>query len=1300
MATIALSAAGMAIGGSIGGSVLGLSMATIGRTAGAALGRRIDQQLLGGGSESVETGRIDRFRLTGATEGAGLQQIYGRMRVPGQVIWASNFEERSRTSGDGGKGAPSAPSTTTYSYTVSLAIGLCEGEISGVRRIWADGVEVAPSDLNMRVYGGTDAQLPDPKIAAVEGIENTPAYRGTAYVVFEDLALEPFGNRLPQFTFEVMRPSPGETSDNLGDLVTGVALIPGTGEYGLATSQVYLSPTYGQQVAINTNSPAGQSDFSASMNALEDELPRCKSVVLVVSWFGDDLRCGDCSIAPKVEQNDVDAAAMPWEVSGQARDTAARVPLRNGVPVYGGTPTDASVIEAIIDMRARGLDPVFYPFILMEQLDGNTLPDPWTGEVGQPALPWRGRITTSLAPTQAGTPDGTAAADVQVAAFMGSAAPDDFSVSGDTIRYMGSTEWSYRRFILHYAHLCAAAGGVAAFCIGSEMRGLTQIRGAGNTFPAVDALRNLAADVRTILGPDCKISYAADWSEYHGYQPVGTADKFFHLDPLWADQNIDFIGVDNYMPLADWRDGYDHADAAAGAIYNLNYLQANVVGGEGYDWFYASPEARDAQRRTPITDGDGEPWVWRYKDFEGWWSNQHYNRIDGVRQSTRTAWEPLSKPIWFTEFGCAAIDKGANQPNKFLDPKSSESQLPHYSNGGRDDFMQMQYLRAVIGHYAQGANNPASTEYDGRMIDTTRMHVWAWDARPYPFFPGNRNLWLDGDNYARGHWLNGRATNRSLASVVAEICERSGVTQYDVSRLYGVVRGYTVPDIDTARAALQPLMLAYGFDAMEREGVLIFENREGRIDHEISGEQLALDPERAQSVALVRTAAAEIAGRVQMAHLDADSDYEAVAAEAIHPDEASLGVTRSELPLALTRSEARGTVLRWLQEARVGRDTAEFALPPSALAVGSGDVVTLNTPDHDGLYRVDRIEEAGIRLAQATRIDAEAYSAQPENEESPVLKPFVGPVPVEMQFMDLPLLTGDEVPHAPHMAASGSPWPGSVALYGAAQDNGYTLQEIITQAATMGLLRADLVSGPVGIWDRQTGLEVDLITGSLSSAAVASVLAGANAIAIGDGSADLWEVLQFQEAGPVSEGIFALKGLLRGQAGSWGIMPDVWPAGSRVVLLDGVPEQITIPTSARGAERHFRYGPAKRPVTDASYRYASLSFKGNGLRPYPVAHLRSSETVDGLALSWIRCSRIDGDIWADGEIPLGEESEVYNIRVTQNGLVAREETVTSPAWVYDSADRTAEVGAAPFAVEVAQISARYGAGPYMRLTVA
>src|SRR5690606_33313159 len=109
---------------------------------------------------------------------------------------------------------------------------------------------------------------------------------------------------------------------------------------------------------------------------------------------------------------------------------------------------------------------------------------------------------------------------------------------------------------------CAAAGGVDAFLIGTEMRGLTTIRSGASAYPAVTAFKALAADVKAILGPGTRAGYASDWSEYFGHQPGdGSGDVYFHLDPLWSDANIDFIGIDNYMPLSDWRDGFDHADA-------------------------------------------------------------------------------------------------------------------------------------------------------------------------------------------------------------------------------------------------------------------------------------------------------------------------------------------------------------------------------------------------------------------------------------------------------------------------------------------------------------------------------------------------------------------------------------------------------------------------------------------------------------------------------------------------------------------------------------------------------------------
>ncbi|OWY08025.1 host specificity protein [Thioclava sp. F42-5] len=1320
MATILLSAAGAAIGAGFGGTILGLSGAVIGRAVGATLGRAIDQQLLGGGSGSVETGRVDRLRLTSASEGDGLGLHWGRMRVAGQVIWATRFIETKHKSG-GGKGEPTF---IEYSYSVSLAMALGEGEILRVGRIWADGTELDPSDLNMRVYTGSEDQQPDPKIEAVEGAGAVPSYRGIAYVVFENLQLKPFGNRVPQFTFEVVRPAQGKGVRGAPDLtqtIEAVALIPGTGEYSLATRRVseaelrgdgtgsdLMYPTgsslsffsgWGIDTAaepVNQHAPHGGTDFAASVEMLDEELPGCGAVSLVVSWFGDDLRCDRCQVRPKVGDRGREGREMRWCVSGAERRDVDEVPKLDGHSIYGGTPADAAVIEAIAALHAAGKAVTFYPFILMDQLEGNALPDPWSDARSQPKLPWRGRITTSEAPGRAGSPDGAAAAVDEVVTFFGAAQVTDFAASGETVTYSGPEEWSFRRFILHYAHLCKLAGGVEAFCIGSEMRSLTQIRRPGNSFPAVAQLVQLARDVRAVLGAECKIGHAADWTEYFGYQP-GNGDRFFHLDPLWADDDIDFIGIDNYMPLSDWREGEHHADAHWGTIYDLDYLQSNVEGGEGFDWYYASPEHRDAQIRTQITDGDhGEPWVWRYKDIRGWWEHDHHERIGGVRIEEPTAWVPRSKPIWFTEMGCAAIDKGTNEPNKFLDPKSSESALPHYSDGRRDDYMQMQYLRAMTSYWGDDARNPVSEFYGGPMVDMSHAHVWAWDVRPYPQFPGLPDLWEDAANYARGHWISGRATAQPLAHVVGEICALAGVSVFDVSALHGVVRGYAMPGGITPRGALQSLSLIYGFDAVERDGVLVFRMRDASVDAELLPPLLALDGED-QSLETRRVPEAEIAGRVRLAYVEADGSFETRAVEAIFPDEMDGPASASEAPLALTRAEGIRVVHRWLAEARVARDTVQFTLPPSMGWLGPGDVVVLQTEEGALRYRIDRMERAEAIRVEAVRAESGIYDPSEETDEVARIGSFTPPVPVTPVFLDLPLLTGAEDPYAPHLAVTASPWPGAAALYSALEDAGYALNTKVETQAAVGVTQAILPRAQSGLWDRGPGLRVKMLSGELHSASEASVLAGLNAMAIGDGSSDRWEIFQFVTAEPVEPGVWDISTRLRGQAGSDAVMPDAWPEGSVVVMLDGALRQIEVAPSARNLARHYRVGPAGRGYDDPSYIHTVQAFAGIGLRPLSPCHLRAGAQGGDLRLSWVRRTRIGGDDWEALDVPLGEASERYRVRVLEGQTIRREVIVSTPEWTYGAAERAEDGMIAAPTFEVAQISDVFGPGLPARL---
>ena len=1295
MATILLSAAGAAAGASFGGSVLGISSAVLGRAVGATVGRVIDGKILGAGSPTVQTGKIDRFRLTGASEGAPLPQVHGRIRVAGQVIWATQFQETVTQSG-GGKGAPSAPKTQSFSYSISLAIALCEGEISRVGRIWADGLEISKSDLNLVVYKGDQTQLPDPKMEAVEGTGTVPAYRGTAYVVIEDLALAAFGSRVPQFTFEVMRTGAGDPADH----VRAVAMIPGTGEYALATTPVHFDEGQGKSRSANVNSASGETDFQTSLEALGEELPNCGAASLVVSWFGDDLRCGDCVIRPKVEQNDNDGVGMPWEVSGLSRGVAGTVPLVDARPIYGGTPSDASVIEAIRATTEAGQAVMFYPFILMEQTASNALVDPWSGAVGQPALPWRGRITTSLAPGQTGSPDGTAAATSEVEAFFGTADATDFVVDGERVLFTGADGFSYRRFILHYATLCAVAGGVESFCIGSEMRGLTQIRGETNAFPAVQELIALAAEVRGILGPDVKIGYAADWSEYFGYHPQdGSGDVFFHLDPLWSDDQIDFVGIDNYMPLSDWRDGDNHADSEWASVHNPEYLKANIAGGEGFDWYYKNAASEALQIRTAIEDGAyGEPWVYRFKDLKSWWSNAHHDRIDGVRTSSSSDWVAGSKPIWFTEIGCAAIDKGTNQPNKFLDPKSSESSLPKYSNGARDDLMQMQYLRAMAEFWRDAENNPEASLYAGQMVDPNRMFVWAWDTRPYPQFPGNAELWGDGDNYARGHWLSGRVSSRSLAGVVTEVCAASRVTDVDVSGLYGYVRGYRLEGGEDARTALQPLLLATGVDVVERDGVLVFKNRDARAIAVVTPDDLVESGESG-GVVQVREPAVDVPGKVRLNFVEADGDYQVRAEESAFPDAGETGLASSEVALVLTQAEGFQTTERWLSEARVARDQVSFVVPPS-FDVGAGDVVQIETDAVSGQFRVDRVEDAGSKSVEAVRVAFGAYDRVPAPETVVPTPPVIAPLPVWPVIMDLPLLAGDEIPEAPWVAATASPWPGSVAVYGSDTGSDWGFEVALSRPAMMGETLGDLGAALPGMYDRGAALEVKFSGGALGSISEGALFSGGNTAVIGDPASGIWEVFQFRDAQLIGEDTWALSMRLRGQRGTDGVIPDLWPAGSVVVILDTSVAQIPVSPSQRDVARSYRVGPAAKAVDHPAYREINHTAEGVGLRPLRPVHLAFVRATSGdVAVSWMRQTRLDGDLWGAGDVPLSEAREAYKIRVLMGGILRRELNVTTQAWIYTVADQAADGVNGVFDVEVAQISERFGPGLYGKVSV-
>ncbi len=1212
------------------------------------------------------------------------------------MIWATRFEEVASEARDGGKGGQSGSTTRSYSYYANFAVALSKGPVARIGRVWADGKPFDLSTCTCRFYAGDETQDIDSLIAAKQGA--APAYRGTAMIVFERLPLEDFGNRIPQLSFEVIRPVAGVESD-----IRAVTLIPGSTEFGYDPEAVLKVVSPGSRVALNRHVDGVASDWQAALDELQAVCPDLDRVALAVTWFGDDLRASHCTLMPAVSDRATVTLPEDWSAAGLTRATARLNSTFDGKPAFGGTPTDASVVRAIRDLGERGIAVTFHPFIMMDVPADNVLPDPYGGE-RQAAYPWRGAITLSLAPGEEGSPDKTSTAATEVAAFVGAAAPTDFALSGDTVTYSGPDEWSLRRMVLHYAWLCKAAGGVDAFLIGSELRGLTTVRSDADTYPFVAALRSLAADVKSVLGEGTRVSYAADWSEYFGHHPTdGSNDVFFHLDPLWADAAIDCIAIDNYMPLSDWRDGDDHLDAATwDSGRDAAYLRANIAGGEYFDWYYASDADRDAQVRSAISDGTyGKPWVFRPKDITGWWSNLHYDRPGGVESETPTGWVPEGKPIWFAETGCPAVDKGPNQPNVFPDPKSSVSRLPHFSSGARDDLVQRRFITAVLGFwspddpdFAEDAN-PVSSVYGGRMVDATAIHWWTWDARPYPAFPLLSDVWSDGANWETGHWLNGRLGAPTAEALVAQILADYGAQATAVSDLDGTVDGYLVDQVMSARDAIAPLSRLLAFEAYESGDTFRFARR-GRKPHQtVTGDDL-VEESKNPLVSIKRAQETELPAEIAIGFADALADYRSSSVNSRRLTGGSRRVASYDSGAVLSSAVAGGLADMLLQDIWAGRETVALALPPSALALEPADICTLDLGDGDTrTLLVTRVEDAGLRRIEARTIEPDILAPVPAASRALAPQSVGLDSPPEVLLLDLPLITGAEPGNAPRIAAFAEPWPGAIAVSLGTAESGFVARQTLARRAVMGELTAPLAAGPIARWDRGNVLSLTLYGGVLASEPRLGVLNGANLAAIGS-AATGWEVIQFQTATLTGTNSWRLDSLLRGQAGTGDIAEAGHATGARFVSLDGAVPLLTLSEAESGLALTVRCGPAGAIYDPDVFVDVALGRCRRGLACLPPVHLvaaRDAASGD-VTFGWVRQTRIGGDGWEPVEVPLGETGEGYEVSIFDGETLKRTIAVAAPSATYASADQTADFGDLPddLSVTVAQVSPTEGPG--------
>ncbi|AKM08128.1 phage tail protein [Pelagerythrobacter marensis] len=414
MATLVLGTIGTLVGGPIGGAL------------GALVGRGIDSSVIGGNGR--EGPRLKDLAVTTSSYGQPLPRHFGRMRVAGSVIWATDLVENRESEG-GGKGRPK---TTTYSYSISFAVALASRPIAEVGRIWADGnlLRGAAGDLKtggtMRLYRGHGDQRPDPLIAAAQG-DGCPAFRGCAYVVFEDLDLADFGNRIPALTFEVIADSGGVAlADVIEPLVpdaAGAVALPGLGGYSYEGGSLR-----GSLETIDSLFPLAGDCAGAQLTIASGDPPAQSAMLLpepvVVPGDGDDTG----SSGPEYER-DAGHPDVPGSLRYYDSERDYQPGLQRSDP--GGdagrtlefpgmlSPDDARALIDALNTRAQGsrdrlslrvaeVNPAIGPGALVRvpDIDGLWRIESWEWDQDGVALELRRHMTMRLAPSpgDAGTP--------------------------------------------------------------------------------------------------------------------------------------------------------------------------------------------------------------------------------------------------------------------------------------------------------------------------------------------------------------------------------------------------------------------------------------------------------------------------------------------------------------------------------------------------------------------------------------------------------------------------------------------------------------------------------------------------------------------------------------------------------------------------------------------------------------------------------------------------------------------------------------------------------------------------------
>jgi hypothetical protein len=528
---------------------------------------------------------------------------------------------------------------------------------------------------------------------------------------------------------------------------------------------------------------------------------------------------------------------------------------------------------------------------------------------------------------------------------------------------------------------------------------------------------------------------------------------------------------------------------------------------------------------------------------------------------------------------------------------------------------------------------------------------------------------------------------RTQADVVSGILDDQGyeTDQYDVTKLTSAtgVRGYNYGGPQQGSKKLEPILLAYDVLVRDSGGKLWFMNRGEEDTITINSDDIGAhefdDRERSPTINLRRVSGIDLPARINVGFIDESRDFQegSVIARRFLK---TLGSANVNMPLALTSSQARNIGERYLWQAWQESMRGEFVLPPRHVNVEETDLIAYPFDGEVYTVRAERVARGvnGLIEISGAVQDAETFDQDVTMPDDPFPEPDpYEPPDTTLVILQLGALNDAQYDTPGYYVAccasdASAEWQGA-ATYSSTDDSNWGTVSSANVETKVGVTQSTLGDASIHTWDRINTLDVEMYHGELTSASEEQVLAGVNAMVVGD------EIIGFCTAtltgtNPTTGAKqYTLSQLLRGRVNTGGATAGHGATEEVVLLESSLVQFVSHQASSIGDTRYWRCVAKFADIGD--YASQSASLNGSTVTPWSVAKLKGvRDGSDNIDVTWSRRTRLSYNLFSTSEFPLDEPFEQYDVEYYDgsDNLLRTEAGLTSPADTYTAAEQTTD----------------------------